>query len=99
MARPFGRVGDVLLHDRPDPFRGRIDVDFLSQPRHPAIINRASIPARPARPRGLGALRHLNYRLFVTGQILSPVAPCTQTVAIAWPPPQLTHTCLPAPPL
>src|SRR5258706_15879907 len=53
MARPFRRVGDVLLYDRPDPVRGRIDVDFLSQPRHPAIINRASIPTRPARARRL----------------------------------------------
>ena len=80
MARPFRRIDDVLLHDRPDPFRGRIDVDFLSQPRHPAIINRVSdagSPARPARSRGLGALRHRNYRLFVSGQIISTVGTWT----------------------
>src|SRR5258708_32970258 len=28
MARPFRRVGDVLLYDRPDTFRWLIDVDF-----------------------------------------------------------------------
>src|SRR5260370_8224509 len=94
MARPFGRVGDVRLHVRPDPFRGRIDVDFLSQPRHPAIINRVSIPARPARARGLGALRHRNYRLFVTGQIISTVGTWMQSVAMPWLALELTHSGL-----
>src|SRR5258706_869981 len=97
VARPFRRIDDVLLHDRPDPIRGRIDVDFLSQSRHPAIINRVSdagIPARPARSRGLGALRHRNYRLFVSGQIISTVGTWMQSVAMPWLSLELTHSGL-----
>src|SRR5216684_3634816 len=94
MARPFRRVGDVFLHDRPNPSRGGFDVDLLSQPGHPAIINRVSIPARPARARGLGALRHRNYRLFLTGQIISTVGTWMQSVAMPWLALELTHSGL-----
>src|SRR5690348_16192666 len=49
--------------------------------------------ARP-RPRGgrmLGALRHRNYRLFLTGQIISTVGTWMQSVAMPWLALQLTH--------
>src|SRR4029077_15251667 len=97
VARPLRRIGDVFLHDRPYAFRGCIDVDFLSQPGHPAIINRvddAGTPAQPSRARGLGALRHRNYRLFLTGQIISTVGTWMQSVAMPWLALELTHSGL-----
>src|SRR5437870_10024929 len=39
----------------------------------------------------LGALRHRNYRLFLAGQIVSPVGTWMQTVALPWLALQLTH--------
>jgi MFS family permease len=50
------------------------------------------IDAAPARM--LGALRHRNYRLFLTGQIISTVGTWMQTVAMPWLALQLTHSGL-----
>ncbi|HVS47734.1 MAG TPA: MFS transporter [Candidatus Dormibacteraeota bacterium] len=45
-------------------------------------------------PRMLGALRHRNYRLFLTGQIVSTVGTWMQSVAMPWLALQLTHSAL-----
>jgi MFS family permease len=45
-------------------------------------------------PRTLGALRHRNYRLFLTGQIISTVGTWMQSVAMPWLALQLTHSAL-----
>ncbi|HEV2039307.1 MAG TPA: MFS transporter, partial [Casimicrobiaceae bacterium] len=45
-------------------------------------------------PRMLGALRHRNYRLFLTGQIISTVGTWMQSVAMPWLALQLTHSAL-----
>ncbi len=42
----------------------------------------------------LGALRHRNYRLFLTGQIVSTVGTWMQSVAMPWLALQLTHSAL-----
>jgi len=42
----------------------------------------------------LGALRHRNYRLYLTGQIISTVGTWMQTVAMPWLALQLTHSGL-----
>jgi MFS family permease len=42
----------------------------------------------------LGALRHRNYRLFLTGQIISTVGTWMQSVAMPWLALQLTHSAL-----
>ena len=42
----------------------------------------------------LGALRHRNYRLFLTGQIISTVGTWMQSVALPWLALQLTHSGL-----
>ena len=47
---------------------------------------------RPAPARMLGALRHRNYRLFLTGQIVSTVGTWMQSVAMPWLALQLTHS-------
>jgi MFS family permease len=47
---------------------------------------------RPAPSRMLGALRHRNYRLFLTGQIISTVGTWMQSVAMPWLALQLTHS-------
>jgi MFS family permease len=47
---------------------------------------------RPAPPRVLGALRHRNYRLFLTGQIISTIGTWMQSVAMPWLALQLTHS-------
>ena len=47
---------------------------------------------RPAPARMLGALRHRNYRLFLTGQIISTVGTWMQSVAMPWLALQLTHS-------
>src|SRR5215472_11234334 len=47
---------------------------------------------RPAPPRALGALRHRNYRLFLTGQIISTIGTWMQSVAMPWLALQLTHS-------
>src|SRR5215472_12355799 len=47
---------------------------------------------RPAPPRALGALRHRNYRLFITGQIISTIGTWMQSVAMPWLALQLTHS-------
>src|SRR3984893_11464831 len=54
------------------------------------------IPRVPgdANPRMLGALRHRNYRLFLTGQIISTVGTWMQSVAMPWLALQLTHSAL-----
>ena len=39
----------------------------------------------------LGALRHRNYRLFLTGQIISTIGTWMQSVAMPWLALQLTH--------
>jgi MFS family permease len=49
---------------------------------------------RPAPGRMLGALRHRNYRLFLTGQIISTVGTWMQSVAMPWLALQLTHSGL-----
>jgi len=49
---------------------------------------------RPAPGRALGALRHRNYRLFLTGQIISTVGTWMQSVAMPWLALQLTHSGL-----
>src|SRR5438270_10789899 len=47
--------------------------------------------ARPGGSRMLGALRHRNYRLFLTGQVISTVGTWMQSVAMPWLALQLTH--------
>ncbi|MDQ2943167.1 MAG: MFS transporter [Candidatus Dormibacteraeota bacterium] len=47
-----------------------------------------------ATQRMLGALRHRNYRLFLTGQIISTVGTWMQSVAMPWLALQLTHSGL-----
>lgn len=47
---------------------------------------------RPTPGRMLGALRHRNYRLFLTGQIISTVGTWMQSVAMPWLALQLTHS-------
>src|SRR5450759_5319647 len=44
--------------------------------------------------RMLGALRHRNYRLFLTGQIISTVGTWMQSVAMPWLALELTHSGL-----
>jgi MFS family permease len=51
-------------------------------------------PPRPSGARMLGALRHRNYRLFLTGQIISTVGTWMQSVAMPWLALQLTHSGL-----
>ena len=51
-----------------------------------------STVARTGGPRMLGALRHRNYRLFLTGQIISTVGTWMQSVAMPWLALQLTHS-------
>jgi MFS family permease len=45
-----------------------------------------------ASARVLGALRHRNYRLFFTGQIVSTVGTWMQSVAMPWLALELTHS-------
>lgn len=47
---------------------------------------------RPTPGRMLGALRHRNYRLFLTGQIISTIGTWMQSVAMPWLALQLTHS-------
>ncbi len=47
-----------------------------------------------ARGKALGALRHRNYRLFLTGQIISTVGTWMQSVAMPWLALELTHSGL-----
>ncbi|HVD47173.1 MAG TPA: MFS transporter [Candidatus Limnocylindria bacterium] len=49
---------------------------------------------QPAPRRMLGALRHRNYRLFLTGQIISTIGTWMQSVAMPWLALQLTHSGL-----
>src|SRR5256885_7411167 len=51
-------------------------------------------PLQPAPRRMLGALRHRNYRLFLTGQIISTIGTWMQSVAMPWLALQLTHSGL-----
>src|SRR5579864_8442888 len=52
-------------------------------------------PIQPAPPpRMLGALRHRNYRLFFTGQIISTVGTWMQSVAMPWLALEITHSGL-----
>src|SRR3982074_1146528 len=51
-------------------------------------------PGQLAPRRGLGALRHRNYRLFLAGQIISTVGTWMQSVAMPWLALQLTHSGL-----
>jgi MFS family permease len=51
-------------------------------------------PGEPAPRRMLGALRHRNYRLFLTGQIISTIGTWMQSVAMPWLALQLTHNAL-----
>src|SRR5579864_9674765 len=44
--------------------------------------------------RMLGALRHRNYRLFLTGQIISTIGTWMQSVAMPWLALELTHNGL-----
>src|SRR5947207_4860954 len=50
--------------------------------------------ARDGSARMLGALRHRNYRLFLTGQIISTIGTWMQSVAVPWLALQLTHSGL-----
>src|SRR5436309_8742915 len=47
--------------------------------------------ARDGSSRMLGALRHRNYRLFLTGQVVSTIGTWMQSVAMPWLALQLTH--------
>jgi MFS family permease len=47
--------------------------------------------ARPRQARLLGALRHRNYRLFFTGQVISTVGTWMQSIALPWLVLELTH--------
>jgi MFS family permease len=47
---------------------------------------------RPTPGRALGALRHRNYRLFLTGQVISTIGTWMQSVAMPWLALQLTHS-------
>ena len=49
---------------------------------------------QPAPRRMLGALRHRNYRFFLTGQIISTIGTWMQSVAMPWLALQLTHNGL-----
>jgi MFS family permease len=49
---------------------------------------------RPTAGRMLGALRHRNYRLFLTGQVISTIGTWMQSVAMPWLALQLTHSGL-----
>src|SRR5256886_14334521 len=51
-------------------------------------------PLRNGSARVLGALRHRNYRLFLTGQIISTIGTWMQSVAMPWLALQLTHSGL-----
>jgi MFS family permease len=51
-------------------------------------------PGQSAPRRTLGALRHRNYRLFLTGQIISTIGTWMQGVAMPWLALQLTHSGL-----
>src|SRR5438105_8471488 len=51
-------------------------------------------PLRSAPARMLGALRHRNYRLFLTGQVVSTIGTWMQSVAMPWLALQLTHSGL-----
>jgi len=55
-----------------------------------AIAPRTSRP--PPRQRGLGALRHHNYRLFFGGQLVSTIGTWMQSIAQPWLVLQLTHS-------
>ena len=58
-----------------------------------AVVRPISQPAVSARrPRLLGALRHRNYRLFFTGQLISTVGTWMQSIAQSWLVLQLTHS-------
>src|SRR3989441_1012557 len=50
--------------------------------------------ARDGSARMLGALRHRNYRLFLTGQIISTIGTWMQSVALPWLALELTHSGL-----
>src|SRR5436305_14894084 len=50
--------------------------------------------ARDGSARMLGALRHRNYRLFLTGQIISTIGTWMQSVAVPWLSLELTHSGL-----
>jgi MFS family permease len=50
--------------------------------------------ARVPPPRTLGALRHRNFRLYLTGQIISTAGTWMQSVAMPWLALQLTHSAL-----
>jgi MFS family permease len=56
----------------------------------PEPSGRVALPG----PRALGALRHRNYRLFFTGQIISTVGTWMQSIAQPWLVLQLTHSGL-----
>src|SRR5205823_11402854 len=59
----------------------------LSAPQpQPAVVGR--------RRRVLGALRHRNYRLFFTGQVISQVGTWMQSIALPWLVLLLTHNDL-----
>src|SRR5581483_9407513 len=61
---------------------------------HPKEVMQEADAARPrpAPSRMLGALRYRNYRLFLTGQIISTVGTWMQSVAMPWLALQLTHS-------
>src|ERR1700694_5218887 len=82
---------DVLLDHGPDAHGGRLDVDGLVDLSRPAMIPR--VP-EVGPPRMLGALRHRNYRLFLTGQIISTVGTWMQSVAMPWLALELTGSAL-----
>src|SRR4051812_12940642 len=51
-------------------------------------------PPRERPGRGLGALRHRNYRLYFVGQVISTVGTWMQSVAMPWLALTLTHDAL-----
>src|SRR4030081_434371 len=54
--------------------------------------HQVAIASAPGRM--LGALRHRNYRLFLTGQVVSTIGTWMQSVAMPWLALQLTHNAL-----
>src|SRR5215831_14569102 len=62
--------------------------------RSDATLGSSHLVAETPPARMLGALRHRNYRLFFTGQIISTIGTWMQSVAMPWLALELTHSGL-----
>src|SRR5215472_2874049 len=60
--------------------------------RSDATLGSSHLVAETPPARMLGALRHRNYRLFFTGQIISTIGTWMQSVAMPWLALELTHS-------